>query len=87
MFFLKIIYPTLANFTAVFDAPYSLGQKLFNSSIAAFFTVMIAIPIATMAAYAFSRLMSRQNHNVGGDFGDTISACRDYYSAVFCDVS
>lgn len=56
VFQLKLFFtPTLANFTAVFDAPYSLGQKLFNSTITAFFTVLIAIPVATMAAYAFSR--------------------------------
>ena len=53
---LKLFFrPTLANFGLVFDDPYRLGDKLFNSTIVAFFTVVIAIPIATCAAYSFSR--------------------------------
>ncbi|MEM7442124.1 MAG: carbohydrate ABC transporter permease [Pseudomonadota bacterium] len=53
---LKLIFtPTLQNFGAVFEAPYDLGQKLFNSTIIAAITVLIAIPIATCSAYSFSR--------------------------------
>ena len=47
--------PTFENFAVVFAPPYDLGQKLFNSTIVAFVTVLIAIPIATCAAYSFSR--------------------------------
>ncbi|MEO0521731.1 MAG: carbohydrate ABC transporter permease [Pseudomonadota bacterium] len=53
---LKLFFrPTLSNFGVVFDAPYFLGAKLWNSTIVAFITVIFAIPIATMAAYSFSR--------------------------------
>ena len=53
---LKLFFaPTLENFWLVFDAPYYLGAKLFNSTIVALVTVLFAIPIATMAAYSFSR--------------------------------
>ncbi len=56
VFQLKLLFtPTLQNFLTVFEAPYHLGQKLINSTIVAFVTVLIAIPIATMAAYSFSR--------------------------------
>ena len=57
---LKLFFtPTLKNFGLVFDAPYELGDKLFNSTIVAFVTVVLAIPIATMAAYSFSRFRLR----------------------------
>ena len=57
---LKLFFqPTLENFALVFDAPYSLGEKLWNSTIVAFVTVVFAIPIATMAAYSFSRFRLR----------------------------
>jgi len=53
---LKVFFtPTLENFQTVFESPYDLHQKLFNSTIVAFVTVLIAIPLATMAAYSFSR--------------------------------
>lgn len=53
---LKIFFnPTFKNFLTVFEAPYSLGSKLFNSTIVAGATVAIAIPVATCAAYSFSR--------------------------------
>lgn len=56
VFQLKLLFkPTLQNFLTVFEPPYHLGQKLFNSTIVAFVTVLIAIPIATLAAYSFSR--------------------------------
>ncbi|MGH1484008.1 MAG: carbohydrate ABC transporter permease [Geminicoccales bacterium] len=53
---LKILFtPTLANFKTVFQSPYDLHLKLYNSTIVALVTVSIAIPLATMAAYSFSR--------------------------------
>ncbi len=56
VFQLKLFFtPTLENFSEVFRAPYYLGSKLLNSTIVAFFTVLFAIPVATMAAYSFSR--------------------------------
>ncbi len=57
---LKILFrPTLENFGLVFAPPYYLGQKLFNSTIVAAATVAIAIPVATCAAYSFSRFQLR----------------------------
>jgi len=57
---LKLFFqPTLENFSIVFDSPYNLGEKLFNSSIVAGATVLLAIPIATCAAYSFSRFRLR----------------------------
>ncbi len=53
---LKLFFtPTLENFQTVFQSPYDLHEKLFNSTVVAFVTVLIAIPLATMAAYSFSR--------------------------------
>lgn len=57
---LKLFFqPTLENFTIVFQSPYNLGHKLFNSTIVAAVTVIFAIPIATLAAYSFSRFRLR----------------------------
>ena len=57
---LKLFFtPTFENFVSVFEAPYDLGDKLVNSTIVAFVTVVFAIPIATMAAYSFSRFRLR----------------------------
>lgn len=57
---LKLFFtPTLENFRTVFQPPYSLGHKLFNSSIVALVTVLIAVPAATCAAYSFSRFRLR----------------------------
>ena len=47
--------PTLENMQAVFQAPWNLGEKIVNSIAVAGGTVMLAMPMATMAAYAFSR--------------------------------
>jgi len=47
--------PTLDNFKIIFDEPYSFGPKLVNSLIVGIVTILIAIPLAMMAAYAFSR--------------------------------
>ncbi|MET1413347.1 carbohydrate ABC transporter permease [Roseibium sp. HPY-6] len=57
---LKLFFtPTLENFSTVFDDPYRLGEKLINSTIVALVTVIFAIPIATCAAYSFSRFRLR----------------------------
>ncbi len=57
---LKLLFtPTLENFRTVFEAPYFLGEKLKNSTIVASVTVLFAIPVATCAAYAFSRFRLR----------------------------
>ena len=57
---LKLLFrPTLENFALVFDSPYHLGQKLLNSTVVSLVTVAIAIPIATGAAYSFSRFRMR----------------------------
>lgn len=57
---LKLFFtPTFQNFSTVFDDPYRLGEKLFNSTVVAFVTVVIAIPVATLAAYSFSRFSMR----------------------------
>ena len=48
--------PTLANFREIFGERWLIGQKIVNSTVVAVSTVVIAIPIATCAAYAFSRL-------------------------------
>lgn len=57
---LKLFFrPTLENFALVFREPYNLGEKLWNSTLVALATVVIAIPIATMAAYSFSRFRLR----------------------------
>ena len=56
IFQLKLLFtPTLENFEIIFKSPYNLFDKLVNSTLVAFSTILIAIPIATMAAYSFSR--------------------------------
>lgn len=47
--------PTLENLVTVFSHPWNLGSKVINSLLVATGTVLIAVPMATMAAYAFSR--------------------------------
>jgi len=47
--------PTLTSLRAAFESPYSLGARLANSLVVTFGTLIVAIPAATMAAYAFSR--------------------------------
>lgn len=47
--------PTLENLSTVFAHPWNLGNKIVNSLIVASGTVLVALPMATMAAYAFSR--------------------------------
>ena len=57
---LKLLFPpTLENFARVFDSPYNLGEKIRNSAAVAAATTAAAIPLATAAAYAFSRFRMR----------------------------
>ena len=48
--------PTLDNFREVFNERWLIREKIVNSTIIAVSTVLVAIPIAVSAAYAFSRL-------------------------------
>ncbi|MEN9627455.1 MAG: hypothetical protein RJA10_682 [Pseudomonadota bacterium] len=50
-----VFTPTLANFAEVFAHPWSLGPKILNSLVVAAGAVLLAVPMATLAAYAFSR--------------------------------
>jgi multiple sugar transport system permease protein len=50
-----VFTPTLDNFRILFQHPWNLHLKLVNSVIVAISAVLIAIPLALMAAYAFSR--------------------------------
>ena len=47
--------PTLTNMVTVFQHPWNLGNKILNSIAVASGAVALAIPMATLAAYAFSR--------------------------------
>jgi len=52
----KIIFqPTLKNFQAIFSPPRSFGPMVWNSVAISGITVLITIPLATLASYAFSR--------------------------------
>lgn len=55
-FTLDLIFtPTIENYQIIFDEPRNFGPKVVNSMIIGTITVLIAIPLAMMAAYAFSR--------------------------------
>ncbi len=47
--------PTVDNFARIFETPFEIHKKLLNSAIVASITVAFAIPLATCAAYSFSR--------------------------------
>ena len=56
----KIIFdPTFDNFIKIFSDPYNFWPLVKNSLVVSCLTVAIAIPIATMTAYAFSRYTLR----------------------------
>ena len=56
IFQLKLLFtPTLENFRIIFKSPYNLFDKLVNSTLVALSTVLITIPLSTLAAYSFSR--------------------------------
>lgn len=48
--------PTLENFREIFGERWNIAKNIMNSSIIASSTVVIAMPIAVSASYAFSRL-------------------------------
>jgi ABC-type glycerol-3-phosphate transport system permease component len=54
-----VFTPTLENLVAIFQHPWNLGSKALNSVLVASGTVLLAVPMATLAAYAFSRLEFR----------------------------
>ena len=60
VFQLKLFFtPTLENFSTIFQPPYLIHEKLLNSAIVSISVVIISIPLATCAAYAFSRFRMR----------------------------
>lgn len=60
VFQLKLFFePTLQNFYDILQTPYLIHEKFFNSTVIAATTVLFAIPLATMAAYGFSRFRLR----------------------------
>lgn len=62
----KIFFtPTFDNFSILFDGnPYDFTPLIRNSVIIAFTTVAIAVPLAIMAAYAFSRYRFRGKNSL-----------------------
>lgn len=54
-----IFEPTLRNFRIIFSDPYNAGQMLIDSGIISLATIAITLPIAILAAYAFSRFRFR----------------------------
>ncbi len=56
VFALRLVFtPTLENFGRIMQAPFLIHEKLFNSFVVAASTVAFALPLATGAAYGFSR--------------------------------
>ena len=51
--------PTFENLQTVFRHPWNLGSKIVNSVLVAGGAVLLAVPMATLAAYAFSRFEFR----------------------------
>jgi multiple sugar transport system permease protein len=59
----KIFFePTLKNFQTIFLPPRSFGPMVVNSLVVSTVTVAITIPLATLAAYAFSRYQFRSKN-------------------------
>jgi multiple sugar transport system permease protein len=56
--------PTLQNFVTILQPPRSFGALTINSMLVSSGTVLIAIPLATLAAYGFSRLTFRGNRTI-----------------------
>ena len=50
-----IFTPSLAAFTAIFTKPLQFGPLVLNSFLISGITILIAVPLAVMAAYVFSR--------------------------------
>lgn len=56
----KVLFePTLANFRLLFEEPFNFTPMIINSVVISLATVLIAVPLGTMAAYAFSRYSFR----------------------------
>lgn len=51
-----VFQPTLDNFRAALGPPYLLGARTLNSLVVTGLTLLFSLPIATLAAYVFSRL-------------------------------
>lgn len=59
-FTLRVFFePTLANFRTIFSNPYNVGNMLVDSTIVSLATIAITLPVAIIAAYAFSRFRFR----------------------------
>ncbi|HJV88192.1 MAG TPA: carbohydrate ABC transporter permease [Noviherbaspirillum sp.] len=56
--------PTLENFRAIMNPPYEIHKKFFNSTVVAIVTIAIAIPVATLSAYSFSRFRLRYEKSI-----------------------
>ena len=60
VFTLKVFFqPTLQNFVDIFSNPLNFGPLLRNSLLISLGTIAIAIPLAIMASYVFSRYQFR----------------------------
>ncbi len=61
-FSLRLFFqPTLANFRIIFSDTYRVGGMLVDSLIISSITILITLPVALFAAYAFSRFRFRGN--------------------------
>lgn len=54
--------PILDNYRTIFEEPFDFGPKIINSLVIGIATVLIAVPLGMMAAYAFSRFHFRGNN-------------------------
>lgn len=53
---MKVFFtPTLQNIWTAFDSPFFVGERTWNSIVVTLGTLVLSLPIATAAAYAFSR--------------------------------
>jgi multiple sugar transport system permease protein len=61
-FSLRVFFePTLANFRIIFSDTYLVGSMLIDSIVISSITILITLPVAIFAAYAFSRFRFRGN--------------------------
>lgn len=59
-FSLKLFFtPTLENFRTIFSNTYRAGDMLVDSLVVSVVTILITLPVAILAAYAFSRFRFR----------------------------
>lgn len=59
-FTLRVFFePTLANFRTIFSDTYRAGDMLVDSLVVSSITILITLPVAIVAAYAFSRFRFR----------------------------